>query len=146
MMMIWMMMKTFFYRGIGTKCTANKISNPKRDDDDDDKAKAPDNGADNGQQSTKNYTNNNNNTNNTTTDEGINQRSWRKQEPRPTKAINDHETTKMTTDGTNKQGRMTTMGTTEIPTATGTLDRKTSQASTPTCLYHNNNHQKTQDD
>jgi hypothetical protein len=38
----------------------------------------------------------------------------------------------------NNQGRMTMMGMTEettIPSATGTLDRKTSQASTNTCLF-----------
>jgi hypothetical protein len=47
----------------------------------------------------------------------------------------------------NQEGRMKMMWMTEqpmIPSATGTLDRKTSQASIPTCLY--NNHQKTQDD
>jgi hypothetical protein len=51
------------------------------------------------------------------------------------------------TDGTNKQGRMTTMvGMTEtIPPATGTLDRKTSQASPTACLYNNNQHKKTRE-
>jgi hypothetical protein len=54
--------------------------------------------------------------------------------------LDRHEmrTTTRRTDGrTNKQGRMTTMGMTEtIPPATGTLDRKTSQASPKACLYN----------
>jgi hypothetical protein len=40
------------------------------------------------------------------------------------------------TKGHNKQGRMTMMGTAGIPSATGTLDRKTSQASPKACLYN----------
>jgi hypothetical protein len=37
---------------------------------------------------------------------------------------------------TNQEGRMTMMGMTEIPPATGTLDRKTSQVSPTACLYN----------
>jgi hypothetical protein len=56
-------------------------------------------------------------------------------------------TTRRTTDGTNKeQGRMTTMGMTEtIPSATGTLDRKTSQASPTKCLSRKNQQQQTRE-
>jgi hypothetical protein len=45
-----------------------------------------------------------------------------------------------TTNGNNNQGRMKMMGMTEtLPPATGTLDRKTSQASPKACLYNKNN-------
>jgi hypothetical protein len=62
--------------------------------------------------------------------------------------LDRHETRTTTgrTDGSNKQGRMTTMGMTEtIPPATGTLDRKTSQASQKACLYNKNNQHKTRE-
>jgi hypothetical protein len=46
----------------------------------------------------------------------------------------------------NQEARMMMMGMTETtPPATGTLDRKTSQASPAACLYNNNQHKKTRE-
>jgi hypothetical protein len=161
MMMMMTMMMTFFYRGIGTKCTEHQIlvtRNPITDH-----TTAATMADDDGRQSaTKNKNHNNTNTNSTTTD-GRCQRMMtatttasRAQDTiEPTGGINRRhqlmeplmeesrtekqggcsgDTPDDTARKTNQEGRMTMMWTTDdeatmIPSATGTLDRKTSQAS-----------------
>jgi hypothetical protein len=192
------MMKIFFYRGTGTKCTENQISNKKRCDDDDKNSsldkRCDDDHGDTSNLDTTNNSTNKKDTNNknkqqpkkarppmvttppaallldrhetrttrtrrttririqrpftgTTTNNNNNTNTSNTNTARappvstPVSRLDRHEetrTTGMTGHGTNKQGRMTTMGMTEtIPPATGTLDRKTSQASPKACLYNN---------
>jgi hypothetical protein len=157
-MMMMMMTMTVFYSGIGTNCTADQIVTRNDDDDVDGGYEDDDDGKDD-DGTNKNSTNNNNNHSPQATRSNQKTRSTRIDlctantllRRRPMMAdkatSKEQDVTMMMMDGCNTrletsdgygdlhQGRMEDDGDggTLMPSATGTLDRKTSQAPPTTC-------------